>query len=80
MRIKKGIKDGGKTMQKRTLTTDGVSEIYQISKGTLANLRWQRRGPRFYKVGKRVLYFIEDIERWIKAEPVLTRDSLEDSE
>lgn len=45
---------------KRALTPEGVSEVYQIPKGTLANLRSQKRGPRYYKVGRRVLYFIED--------------------
>lgn len=65
-------------MQKRALTLEGVSEVYQIPKGTLANLRSQKRGPRYYKVGRRVLYFVEDVERWLKAEPVLTRDSLEE--
>lgn len=68
----------GENMQKRALTPEGVSEVYQIPKGTLANLRSQKRGPRYYKVGRRVIYFIEDVERWLKAEPVMTRDSLEE--
>jgi len=66
-------------MQKRSLTPEGVSEIYQIPKGTLANLRSQKKGPRYYKVGRRVIYFIDDVERWLKAVPVLTQDSMEES-
>jgi hypothetical protein len=65
-------------MQKRALTPESVSEIYQIPKGTLANLRSQKRGPRYYKVGRRVIYFVEDVERWLKAWPVLTQDSIEE--
>ncbi len=65
-------------MQKRALTPEGVSEIYQIPRGTLANLRSQKRGARYYKVGRRVIYFIEDVESWLKAEPVLTQNSLEE--
>ena len=65
-------------MQKRTLTPDDVSEMYQIPKGSLANMRHKKIGPRYYKVGRRVRYFIEDIELWIKSEPILTRDCIEE--
>ena len=32
---------------------------------TLANLRSQGRGPRFFKRGRRVFYRVEDLERWL---------------
>ncbi|HME42601.1 MAG TPA: hypothetical protein VKF36_05895 [Syntrophorhabdales bacterium] len=54
-----------------------ISDQYGIPVGTLANLRSQRRGPRFYKRGRRVLYYIEDVERWLRAYPVQTLDSME---
>jgi orotidine-5'-phosphate decarboxylase len=45
--------------------------------GTLANLRVKKRGPRFFKVGRKVVYRAEDIEAYLFARPVLTRDSVE---
>lgn len=32
---------------------------------TLANLRSQGRGPRFFKRGRKVFYRVEDLERWL---------------
>ena len=65
-------------MQKKTLTPGDVSEMYRIPVGSLANMRCKKIGPRYYKVGRRVRYFVEDIERWVKSEPVLTRDCIEE--
>ncbi len=63
---------------KRTLTPDEAFQMFGIPKGTLANLRSARRGCRYYKVGKRVLYKIEEFEKWISSFPVLTTDSIKD--
>ena len=46
--------------------------------GHLANMRCKRRGPKFYKCGKKVVYKVEDIERYLFKNPVLTIDSKED--
>ena len=42
--------------------------------GSLANLRCQRRGIRFFKMGRKVVYRPEDIEAFFFREPVLTLD------
>ncbi|NPU86402.1 MAG: DNA-binding protein [Syntrophaceae bacterium] len=71
-----------KQEKKRTLTPQQVEAIYGIPVGTLANMRCQKRGPKYYvlnsRTGKkrRVLYFVEDVETWIKINPVITIDSL----
>lgn len=68
--------------EKRTLTPQQVEEIYGIPVGTLANMRCQKRGPKYFPLGdipgkrRRILYYIEDIESWIRKYPVLTIDSL----
>lgn len=68
--------------KKRTLTPQQVEEMYGIPVGTLANMRCQKRGPRYFPLGDtrgkrcRILYFVEDIEAWIRQNPVLTVDSL----
>ena len=63
-------------VEKLSLSPKGVSEDYPISEGVLGNLRWQKRGPKYFKVGRKVLYRREDIERWLYANPVLTTDSM----
>ena len=62
-------------MNQKAGTPKEMSKIYGIPLGTLANLRYQRRGPRFFRRGRSVLYFIEDFEAWLKSDPVLTTDS-----
>ncbi len=48
------------------LTAEEVSERYrrQISIGTLRNWRAMRIGPAYIKIGKAVLYPIEELEAW----------------
>lgn len=48
------------------LTLEEVVERYrnQVSEGTLRNWRSKRIGPSFIKIGKAVLYPIEELERW----------------
>ena len=60
---------------KKAGTPYDMSRLYGVSVGTLANLRYQKRGPNFYKVGKSVFYFVVDFESWLKSKPVLTIDS-----
>lgn len=54
-----------------------VSEIYGVPTGTLANMRSQGRGPKFYRRGRRVIYFFTDVENWLTSEPCLTFDSIQ---
>lgn len=54
-------------MQEQTfLTADEVSRRYrgEISVGTLRNWRSMRVGPAFVKIGKAVLYPIDQLEAW----------------
>ncbi|MEO4001794.1 helix-turn-helix domain-containing protein [Mesorhizobium sp. CAU 1732] len=48
------------------LTTDEVVERYRggISAGTLRNWRAMRLGPSFVKVGKAVLYPVDELDAW----------------
>lgn len=52
--------------KKRAVTSAEAASMYGWTVGALAQLRHRRQGPKFYKVGKKVLYFIEDIESWIR--------------
>ncbi len=66
-------------MAPKALSPRTAIEMYPPlgSVGTLANLRMQKRGPKYHKVGRRIVYRPEDIENYLFAAPVLTRDSVE---
>jgi excisionase family DNA binding protein len=44
---------------------DRTGEFLGVSVGTLANWRYQGRGPRFVKVGRHVRYRRADVESWL---------------
>jgi hypothetical protein len=59
------------------LTPSEVVERYrgQIGEGTLRNWRSMRIGPSFIKIGKAVLYPLEEIDRWNRRNLVVCRPS-----
>ncbi len=59
------------------LTAEEVAERYRggISVGTLRNWRAMRLGPSFVKLGKAVLYPVEDLEAWDQKNRVQCRAS-----
>jgi len=59
------------------LTPVEVSERYrgEITVGTLRNWRALRIGPPFIKVGKAVLYPIEELDAWDRKNLVACRES-----
>ncbi|NLE25207.1 MAG: helix-turn-helix domain-containing protein [Clostridiaceae bacterium] len=61
---------------RKTVSPHQAAEIYGLSVGTLANLRCQKRGPKFFRCGRKVLYKTDDFEKWLLSNPVLTIDSL----
>jgi Helix-turn-helix domain len=48
----------------RHLTQGQLAERWQISPRTLERWRWLGEGPRFLKIGGRVVYRLQDIERY----------------
>jgi len=61
-------------MKKVSVTPEQAAKLYGLNVGSLANMRCRRQGPRFFRVGKKVLYKVEDLERWLFDEPVMTID------
>ncbi|HLY87788.1 MAG TPA: helix-turn-helix domain-containing protein [Acetobacteraceae bacterium] len=59
------------------LTLNEVVERYrdEISEGTLRNWRSMRIGPSFIKIGKAVLYPLEELDRWDRKNLVVCRPS-----
>jgi hypothetical protein len=59
------------------LTAEEVSDRYRggISVGTLRNWRAMRIGPTFVKIGKAVLYPINELDAWDQKNMVTCRPS-----
>jgi excisionase family DNA binding protein len=47
------------------LTPEQVSEHLRVPLGTLANWRYQGRGPAFVRFGRHVRYRASDVTEWI---------------
>lgn len=62
---------------RKYLTAEEVSERYRnsISVGTLRNWRAMRIGPAYIKIGKAVLYPIEELQAWDQKNMVMCRAS-----
>ena len=58
------------------LTIDEVAQRYrgEISVGTLGNWRLRKVGPSFVKVGRAVLYPIEELDAWDRRNMVACDD------
>ncbi len=51
-------------MQANLITPDTLAERWSITKTTLSQWRWNGRGPKYLKLGRRVMYRIQDIEEF----------------
>lgn len=65
---------------RKFLTAEEVSERYRgsISLGTLRNWRAKRIGPAYVKLGKAVLYPIEELDSWDQKNIVACRKGIQD--
>lgn len=68
-----------KELKKIALKPSEVRAMFGIPEGTLANLRWAKKGPRYFKKpnGRGVFYLLSDVHDWITSQPVQTMDSIE---
>lgn len=66
----------GKNAIERFFSPRRASEIYGMSEGALANLRHHRRGPKYFKVGRKVFYRQQDLDFFWGSNPIETRDSV----
>jgi hypothetical protein len=67
-----------KIEERRTMTPQIAAERYGLSVGTLANDRYNKHGPRYFRCGRKVLYLVDEFEAWLLRNPVMTIDSLPD--
>jgi hypothetical protein len=46
------------------LDQKGLSDRWLVSRRTLEQWRWQGKGPKFLKIGGRVVYRLQDVESY----------------
>jgi hypothetical protein len=66
--------------QKVAITPQEAEEIYGIPAGTLANWRYRKMGPKYYRISRKIYYAVKDFDVWFYRNPVLTADSLPEAE
>jgi hypothetical protein len=68
-----------KTLKRIALRPSEVKATFGIPEGTLANLRWAKKGPRYFRKpgGRAIFYLLSDLETWLTSEPVQPRVSIE---
>ena len=52
------------------LTRREVAEEYPISYSTLAHLAMEGKGPPYLRIGKKAIYRVVDVERWIEGHQI----------
>lgn len=55
------------------LSPEQVAELLPgVTKNTLAMWRYEHKGPRYYKLGRKVVYALDEVEEWIAGSGVET--------
>ena len=57
------------------LRTPEAAKYIGVKTNTLEGWRCQRKGPKFHKVGKNVVYFRDDLDGYLASRGVHTIDS-----
>lgn len=58
-----------RSIRKLFISEVEVESAYGIPRKTLQNWRVLGRGPQFKRFGRRVLYGVDALERWVEARP-----------
>jgi predicted DNA-binding transcriptional regulator AlpA len=54
-------------MTQRHMTSEDLAQTCRTSVETVRYWRHVGKGPKSFKVGRRVLYAVEDVEAWLEA-------------
>ncbi len=61
----------------RTLRTPEAARYIGIRPNTLEGWRIQKKGPKFHRVGRLIIYFREDLDAYLASRGVHTLDSID---
>ncbi|MGW0035734.1 helix-turn-helix transcriptional regulator [Gordonia sp. NPDC003376] len=57
-------------MDNETLDGAAAARVLNTTPGTLATYRYLNKGPKYYKIGRRVVYRRSDLDAWLEAHAV----------
>lgn len=52
----------------RAMSIKEVAAYVGITEGHLYNMRTRRQGPPYFKVGKKVVYRLKEVELWLQGQ------------
>lgn len=58
-----------KSCEKIMISEKEAAQRYPYSVHWFRRARWEGNGPRFIKVGRRVMYVFKEIDEWFKQHP-----------
>lgn len=58
----------------QALTTEDLSERWQMTRSNLAMMRYRKMGPAYFKIGKRVYYKLKDVEEYESQQRISTKE------
>ena len=60
--------DGSAKLSHELLSPDQVAALLPgVTKGTLAMWRYEHKGPKYFKLGRKVVYALDELEEWLAA-------------
>lgn len=62
---------GAAQLSHRFLAPDEVAALLPgVTRNTLAMWRYEHKGPKYYKLGRKVVYALDDVEAWVASSGV----------
>jgi excisionase family DNA binding protein len=58
-------------MEQKLLSNKEAAKYLGLSEQTLHNWRHQRKGLNYHKIGRRVLYHIDDLNKYIESTKII---------
>lgn len=49
------------------LSPSDLAERLKVTEGALAQMRYLGRGPRYFRIGRRIRYRMVDVDEWLEA-------------
>jgi len=68
MRMACGTVNLNGVLHMKFLTENSLAELIGIKAPTLRKWRWEGKGPKFIKMGHRVMYAMDDVTSYINAQ------------
>ena len=62
-------------LNKKFLNTEAAAEFLGVKPCTLEAWRFRKKGPKYSKLGSRVMYAQQDLESWFASRSVHTVDT-----